>query len=348
VRVAIHGAGRTLAWSADWESGPFVHVIDAVTGHELHRETCATIEVHATRSGFLAMDHGWRQQGAGDERMPWRLVLLGPRGGHTDVEVRDVVPDTNLVGVEPAGDRLLLFHQGRNVLCSWVDATPLAAWDGQYSPGVDWIGGYRWGRRQHTEPFVVSALDGSWEWALPGSERSSPLDPVGDGVARLGRHGVRLVAPRGDLLTVLTPTSRPLYRVHVGPPDGTGHRWVHLVLGGRPRRFCVDLGAPRVVDGPSDAARLARVTARFGALPVWHPTEELVALDRRRHRTMIMTTAGEPVCRLPERSVPLAWFPGDRSVLVASSDAPGGTPTPTTHLARWRVPDPSQSRRSGS
>ena len=56
-----------------------------------------------------------------------------------------------------------------------------------------------------------------------------------------------------------------------------------------------------------------------------------------------MTTAGALVCRLPDRSIPLAWLPQDESLIVVRTA--GGTDTSTGNAAlrleRWRVPHPS-------
>jgi hypothetical protein len=323
IRVTVDRAGRSLAWYAGWESGPHIHVVDTATGNEWHRVTCAATRVLAAGSGFFAVDHGWRPDRRGTDREPLRLLCLVPGAGRAGEAWLELAPATSLLGVEPAGDRLLLFGEGHTLLCTWPDSIELAAWDG-YETGVDWASACLWRRRRQAEPYVISALDGSWERPVAGSERSWPLERVGDGVLRLGWHGIRLLAPHGDPLTVVAPTARSIYTLQV-----IGRRTVNVVLGGRPRRFTVDLDTPRVVAAPPDAHHLVRLTTEPREPPVWHPTAELVALGHRRGRTLVMTTTGVPVCRLPDRSIPLAWLPQDHSLILA---------TASLRLERWHVP----------
>jgi hypothetical protein len=326
--VVVDRTGRSLAWRDDWEPGPFIHVVDAATGHELHRVTCAAHELVPFYDGFLALDRGWRPDRRDDDRLASRLIHLTVGGDQTELIEHLMPPKTQLVGADPGGGRTLLYREDRTVLRSWPEGSELAEWVG-FQAGVDWASGCRWSRPRHPGPFVVSALDGSWERPLVGSEDTYWLRRVGDGVLRLSWHGVRVLAPRGDPLTVLAPTSRVFRYLQVD-----AGRTVKILLGGRPRRFTVDLDTPQVLEAPADAPHLVRSTVRPRFPPVWHPSDDLVALGDRRGRSLVMTTTGEPVCRLPDGSRPLTWFPGDRSLAVAA-----GLPH-ATFLERWRLSDP--------
>src|SRR4029450_4995505 len=79
--VVVDRTGRSLAWRDDWEPGPFIHVVDAATGHELHRVTCAAHELVPFYDGFLALDRGWRPDRRDDDRLASRLIHLTVGGG---------------------------------------------------------------------------------------------------------------------------------------------------------------------------------------------------------------------------------------------------------------------------
>lgn len=306
-----------VAWTGDWERGAFVHLIDVGSGREVLRETCAATELHPAGSGFVVLDTGWRLDGG---RATPRLVGLGP-----EVVAREVEEKTLLVGVDPQGGRLVVFREGRIRLVTWPDLEEVASWDG-YSSGVDWRSGCIWWRHSSDDPFVVAALDGSWERPLPESQRVFHLVSVGGGAVRLGHHGIRVLRPPAPVLEVLLPTSRSIWHVHV---SDDGNR-VDALLGGKPRSFEVDLTAAQVLAAPGDAAHLARAHPRLSPKPAWHPTAGLVATRRPRRTTAVTSVVGDVVCRLPAESWPLAWV-GTSLLTTRFTGARG-------ELELWRIP----------
>jgi hypothetical protein len=328
LQVAIDHERQTMAWRAGWEEGPFVHLHDLATGSELGRVVCAPLEITATASGFVLLDHGWRP-GAG-EHLPLRVLVIAGLGDAVEV-VDDiaVAPETHLTGVAPDGDRMLLFRQGRCELRRRSGSRADRVWN-LWGSGVDWEGGCVWGTG--TAEVSLSALDGSWSRRLEDTSSFPNVTSVGCGVLRLGFHGIVLFRPRGPLLTLLRPTSRWIADVSVGD----GGRTVRSVLGWASRRFEVDLDAGRVLRQPRDIERRARLTPRVHS-PVWHPAKDLVALRRREDRIDVMTTDGTPVTWLRSGGWPVGWLPGDDSLLITN-----GT-SPDIFLERWRlVPPPGR------
>jgi hypothetical protein len=315
--------GRTIAWWSDWESGPMVHLVDATTGRELHRELCAaTSDVHPAGTGFIAFDHGWRP-GATAQR---RLVALLRRDDRIDVTAHEVAPRTWMVGAGPEGDQVVLFADGVSALHSWPDMRLRTTWEG-YAAGVDFHAGYVWATQDNE--LRLAALDGSWTRSMPAA-RWWRVDAVGDGVVRTGPHGIRLFRPQGPILTVLPPTSRCLWDVSVTG----GGQVVRAVLGGKLRLFRIDLDTPRVIDAPDDAAYLARAPEFTGRPLAWHPTTDLVALVRRWPRTAVWSAAEGFLCRLPDGSRPHLWLGTGRTLLTSRHDGS------TTYLERWSLLSP--------
>ncbi len=240
--AAVDGAGRTIAWSGDWEAGPWVYLVDAPTGTVLHREECATTELFATGDGFVTLDEGWRPDGrAGKRLMTFRRTDAG-----LFVDRRSVPTGSSLIGVAPQGDRVIARSRGgRLELLSWPDAATLGGWGWRWhSTGVDWAAGCVWGM-PGDQGLSFAALDGSWTSTLdlrPAWHQN--VEGVGDGVLRLGRWGIRLFRPRGRVLTVLPPTSQWL-------------RWVNVTDGGRTVRAECPLRVSVPAAGPLGAAGLA-------------------------------------------------------------------------------------------
>jgi hypothetical protein len=328
VSVAVDRAECTIAWWAGWESGPLVHFVDAATGIPLGSEPCAALQLVPAGNGFITVDHGWRRR----RRASPQLVAFDRRDQRDDpisVTRQPLPGGGSLVGAAPEGDRLLAFHSGRSELRRWPELDLLDAWH-WYVPGVDWEAGCVWGVDGHE--LQLSALDRSWARSIPYLH-SWWVHRAGDGVLRTGYHGIRLLRPRGPLLTVVPPTSRVLWHVSVTG----GGRVVRAVLGDKPRRFLVDLDAARVVDAPRDAQTLARAPNRFLPTgPVWHPDPavDAVALTRRWPRAAVWA-AGHFLCRLPDGSSPHAWLAGGTSLLTSRRD---GT---TALLELWRLSLPS-------
>ena len=251
MRVAVDEERRAIAWRAEWEAGPFVHLHDAATGGELGRVVCASHEITPTAAGLVLLDQGWRVDG----ECPPRLLVVTRVGMAVQVLEQGVAPDTSLIGVAPDGDRMILSRPGRCELRRRSEEGSLRTWD-WYSPGVDWEAGCVWG----TEGREVSleALDGSWSRRLQTARWSTPVGSVGSGILRLGYHGVRLFRPRGPLLTVLRPTSQPIWALSAGE----GGRSVCAVLGWKPQRFEIDLDAGHVLAAPAGIERAERLTSR--------------------------------------------------------------------------------------
>ena len=128
---------------------------------------------------------------------------------------------------------------------------------------------------------------------------------------------------------MLRPTSRWISDVSVGH----GGTIVRAVFGWTSQQFEVDLDAGRVLRQPRDIERQARLTPRV-LRPVWLPAKDLVAFRRREDRIDVLTTEGTPVTWLRSGGWPVAWLPGDDSLLVTN-----GTP-PDVFLERWRLVPP--------
>jgi hypothetical protein len=319
--VRVTSDGRTIAWRGDWESGPYVHLVDTATGRELHREVSATADdLYPAGTGFIGLDHGWRPGGDVDRR----LVAFVRRDDQIDVTERDVMPKGWLFGVAPAGDMVALFSEGRAALRSWPDLRLLDTWGG-YQAGVDFQAGYGWATADGV--LRLAALDGSWTRSMPVPDWSWRIQSVGDGVLRTGFRGIRLFRPQGAILTVLPPTSRCLWDVSVAG----GGQIVRTILGGKVRMFRVDLDTPRVVDAPDDVAYLARAPDHPHRPHAWHPTADLVALVRRWPRTAVWSAAEGFLCRLPDSSRPHAWLGAGNRLLTSRHDGSA------LYLEQWSI-----------
>ena len=319
LQVSVDQERQTLAWRDDWNPGPFVHLHDAATGVELGRVVCAALQITATASGFVLLDHGWRV----DALLPPRLLVLTRVGDGVELLRYGVAPETSQIGAAPDGDRMILFRPGRCELRRRSETGSVRTWD-WYQAGVDWEAGCVWGADDHD--VSLEALDGSWSRRLEITDRFPRVASVGCGVLRLGYHGIRLFRPRGSLLTLLRPTSQPIWAVSAG--DGGGA--ASVILGWKPRRFEIDLDAGRVLEEPADIGRVERLTSRVH-YPIWHPRKELLAFRRREGRIDVLTTDGTPVTWLRVGGWPRAWFVSDDSLLVARGTAP------EVYLERWQL-----------
>jgi hypothetical protein len=323
----VDGGQRIIACVGDWESGPLVLFVDAATGNHLHGEDCAALEVFPADNGFIVKDEGWR----GRHRGSPALFAFQRRGDRVKI-LRQAAPggaDLQLVGAGPTGDRLVIFHHGQTELWRWPELDLLDTWR-WYAPGVDWAAGCVWGTLDDRE-LSLSALDRSWARSIPGRPFVGQVRSAGGGVLRASYRGARLFRPRGPSLSVLPPTSRVLWHISVSG----GGRVVRVVLGGKPRRFVVDLDAPRVLEAPADAQILARSRYHLPAAPVWHPDPALdaVALVRRWPRTAVWH-AGGFLCRLPDGSTPHAWLAGGTALLTSRREHDA------TLLELWGIPLP--------
>jgi hypothetical protein len=327
IRFAI-GEG-TIAWWA-WEPPPpRVGIIDAFTGVELHREVCSPLNLFPTATGYLTLDLGWR----GGDRVSSQLVAFICVGRQVEVSRLPAPAGSSLTGADPRSDRYVLSrnsglgpHRAARQhawaeLRAWGEQKPLATWAPRRRVGVDWDAGCLWGvvdSINRPSELLLDAVDGSWsdrfELARPGSE----LRGVGSGVLRFGYRGIHLFRPGGPILTVLRPTSRPLEHVRVTDMGRT----VRVLLGGRPRRFTIDLDRHVVLHAPPDALRLAGASRRKQVTQdlAWHPTRDRIALVRRWPRCAVYACDGEFLWPLPKYTRPRAWLTVPDALVAVRED----------------------------
>lgn len=322
VHVAIAGDEGTIAWRGSWEPRPVVGFVDAATGVALHEETGAALDFYPTSYGFVAMDHGWRP----GDRATQRIMAFDRLDDRIAVRAMDVPDKTSLLGASPEGEQVLVFRDGQSQLYHWPNWQQLHAWRWSW-PGVAWSEGLLWGFRED-EAVELCAIDGSWSRSISVSRGVWPLDHVGPGVLRLGLHGIRLFRPKGNVLTVLPPTSRTIWSVSVVDNGAT----VRTVLDDKPRKFTVDLDGGTIIQAPKDAAHLARSRASHPALhALWHPSLDLVAIFRRG-QPQILTSDGQRRFALPSGTRPMTWIRSRAGLVTIRPDSPD-----TSLLELWNL-----------
>jgi hypothetical protein len=325
IRFAV-GEG-TIGWWA-WEPPPpRVVIIDGLTGVELHREVCAPLKLFPRATGFLTLDVGWRS-GDGPAVAP-QLVAFMCVDGRVEVERLPVRDGTSLVGAEPRTASYVLARNNwagplppttRHAwaeLWAWGEREPLATWAPRHRPGVDWDSGCIWGDIDPINrpgELVLDAIDGSFSQPLRLPPRCLGVRAVGCGVLGLGHRGIHLFRPGGAALTVLPASPRAFECFQVSDRGRT----VRTVLGGKPRRFTIDLDNHLVLDAPQDALRLARAPSRTQLIQdmAWHPTLDRLALVRHWPRCAVYTSDGEFLCQLPRHTRPRAWLAGPDALLA--------------------------------
>jgi hypothetical protein len=173
-----------------------------------------------------------------------------------------------------------------------------------------------------------------------GLENRIGLAPTPDGLQALhvdgqkedfsrtcrGRYFFHVLAPGvyawagASLVLQAWPRMREITLLGAGrdelpPPSLAADRRVaRIVLGGKPRRFELDLEAGEVVSAPPNAQKLARSNAETGH---WHPHADAV-WRYRKDRRMELVTPSEKLLVLPLGVWPLAWTPDGHGLVCVS------------------------------
>lgn len=239
-----------------------------------------------------------------------------PNGHFVSRIARDGTKEVNLralrvTDVDPAGTRLLVRNGGKNEILAW--------------------------------PTLDRVADMGGEWIVMDWENRIGLAPVPDGILVVHEDGEEetLDAPHGgrsffhllapgvyawtgpSLVLQAWPRMTPIQLLGEGrdelpPPSiASDRRVARILLGGKPRRFEVDLEAGEVVSAPPGAQKLARSNAETGH---WHPHADAVWRYKKDRHTELVTPE-EKLLVLPLGVWPLAWTPDGLGLVCVSHES---------------------------
>lgn len=285
-------ADGLAGWRADLQRGGSFAIVDLERGTLLHESAPPHLAtaIHASAEAIFLEE---------TSHLGRALVAFSRSG------LERAPCEGRLVSVAPDGRRIAEWDGERLRVREWPSMHVLVEAKG-HEPLLDWEEGV----------FFLKA--GATRRAVPFEGEPRDLDQ-----AFTGRLGRGVYAETGSALVLHAwPALAPIRILDPGvdpvpsPSLASDRRVLRIVLGGKPRRFEVDLERGVVVRAPADKERLARVNAETGR---WHPHADAV-FRYRKDRLMELVTPEERLVVLPPGTWPRAWTPDGHALVTVSSE----------------------------
>jgi hypothetical protein len=315
VRAAVIPAGRgphhgesavvvtpsgLVGWYSDWAMGGGFAVADLATARVIHSEPRhRSLRQIATRDRVFS-DEAPIEGGA-------RIVSVDRSGAH----VVDLPPGGRFYDVDPAGERVLVLHDDALRIHEWPSFRVLHERP-RAGALIDW---------EESVLLVNDAKDERWFVPLGGGEPAPIPSERADYLFHRLARGVFAATGRG--LRLYTWPGRHVIKLLPAAPESVpqpslaaDRRIVRIVLGGKPRRFEVDLERGEVVSTPPNVEKLARSNAETGH---WHPHTDAVWRYRKDRLEELATPEHRRVLILPAGVWPRAWSPDGHTLVCVST-----------------------------